>query len=157
MGLILLDNQFLGIARALVQQAKQEIRISTFKLELNDKPRGLALKKLFEDLTEKIKAGVKVKILFNWNTDRRSVPKTNLYASCFLRNAGADVRYLKNNRCCHAKLLIVDTEKVLLGSHNLSVRSIANNFELSYLIPDPETVTQVSAIFNTIFDGAEKI
>jgi phosphatidylserine/phosphatidylglycerophosphate/cardiolipin synthase-like enzyme len=157
MGLLVLDNQYLGIAQALVEQAKQEICISTFKLEINEKPRGRALKRFFESITEKIKQGVKVKVLFNWHSDQRSVAKTNLYASTFLKNQGAEVRFLKNNRCCHAKLLIIDREKVLLGSHNLSVRSCENNFELSYLIPDPETVAQVSAVFESSFGGGQNL
>lgn len=157
MGLLVVDNQYLSQALALIELAKKEICISSFKLEINEKPRGRALKKFFDLLTAKMRAGVKVKILFNWHEDRRSVPKTNYYASTFLKNQGADVRYLQNNRCCHAKLLIVDREKVLLGSHNLSIRSCENNFELSYLIPDPETVAQVGAVFEHSFMDAKKI
>jgi phosphatidylserine/phosphatidylglycerophosphate/cardiolipin synthase-like enzyme len=52
---------------------------------------------------------------------------------------------------------MIDKEKVLLGSHNLSIRSTQNNFELSYLIPDPETVAQVGAIFEKLFSEAKSI
>lgn len=157
MGLLVVDNQYLSIAFALVAQAKKEICISSFKLEVNELPRGRDLKKYFDAIVEKIKEGVKVKILFNWHDDQRSVAKTNFYASIFLKKAGADIRYLRNNRCCHAKLLMVDREKILLGSHNLSIRSTANNFELSYLIPDPETVTQVSTLFEALFAEAKPV
>ncbi len=157
MGLLVVDNQFLSIAQALVEQAKKEICIATFKLEVNEKPRGRTLKKLFVSIVEKLKTGLKVKVLFNWHDDRRSVPKTNYYASRYLKTAGADVRFLKNNRCVHAKLLLIDKEKALLGSHNLSVRSCENNFELSYLIPDPETVVHLYSIFEHSFMDAKKI
>jgi cardiolipin synthase len=157
MGLLIVDNQYLSQALALIEQAKKEICISTFKLEITDKPRGAGLKKFFESIVSRLKAGVKVKVLFNYHEDRHSVPKTNYSTGIFLKNAGADVRYLQNNRCCHAKLLIIDREKVLLGSHNLSIRSCANNFELSYLIPDPETVAQVGAVFEHSFMDAKKI
>jgi phosphatidylserine/phosphatidylglycerophosphate/cardiolipin synthase-like enzyme len=157
MGLLVLDNQYLGIAQALVNNAKEEIYLSTFKLEINEKPRGRTLKKFFDTLADKAKSGIKVKILFNWRQDQKSVPKTNYYASITLKNAGADTRYLDNDRCCHAKILITDKKNVLLGSHNLSVRSCEANFELSYLIPDPETVAQAHAIFENIFSTAKKI
>ncbi len=157
MGLLVVDEQFLSIAQALVTQAKKEICISSFKLEICDKPRGRALKEFFESIAEKIKSGIKVKVLFNWHDDRRSVPKTNFYASTFLKNAGAGVRYLQNNRCCHAKLLMIDKESLLIGSHNLSIRSTQNNFELSYLISDPDTVAKVSVIFECLFSGAKSI
>jgi len=154
---LVVDNQFLGLAQNLIEQAKKEICLATFKLEINEKPRGRTLKKFFITLVERIKSGVKVKVLFNWHDDRRSVAKTNYYASHHLRNAGADVRFLKNNRCCHAKVILVDKEKALLGSHNLSIRSCENNFELSYLIPDPETVNQLSDVFEHSFSDAKEI
>lgn len=157
MGLLVVDNQFLSIATSLVEQAKKEICISTFKLEVNEKPRGRTLKKFFDLVINKLKAGARVKVLFNWHDDRRSVPMTNYYASRYLKSAGADVRFLKSNRCVHAKLLLVDREKALLGSHNLSVRSCENNFELSYLIPDPESVANLSSVFDHSFMDAKKI
>ena len=157
MGLLVVDNQFLSIAKSLVEQAKKEVCISSFKLEINDKPRGRRLKEFFESLIERRKAGVKIKVLFNWHDDRRSVAKTNYYASMFLKNAGVDARYLDSNRCCHAKVLIIDQEKALLGSHNLSIRSCENNFELSYLIPDPETISQVYSIFQRSFYDGKKL
>ena len=157
MGLLVIDNQYLSVAQALVEQAQKEICISSFKLEITDKPRGRNLKKFFESIIEKAKLGIKVKVLFNWHDDQRSVAKTNYSASIFLKNAGVAIRYLRNNRCCHAKLLMVDKEKVLLGSHNLSVRSTQANFELSYLIPDPETVAQVGALFNHLFEEAKSM
>lgn len=157
MGLLVVDNQFLSVAQALVNQAKKEICLSSFKLEICDKPRGRALKEFFDSIVEKQKSGVKVKVLFNWHDDRRSVAKTNYSASIFLKQSGIDIRYLRNNRCCHAKLLIVDKEKILLGSHNLSVRSTQNNFEMSYVIPDPETAAQVGGVFERIFAEAKPI
>jgi len=157
MGVLILDNEFIGQAETLILQAKREICISSFKLEYSEKPRARRLKALFDAVIEKMKQGVKVKVLFNWHDDRRSVPRTNESASRVLKTHGADVRYLKNNRCCHAKLLLIDKEKALLGSHNLSVRSCENNFEMSYLIPDPETVAQLGAVFERSFGGGKEI
>lgn len=157
MGLLVVDNQYLSVAQTLIEQAKKEICVSSFKLEISEKPRGRALKKLFDSIIERLKAGVKVKVLFNWHDDQKSVAKTNYYASVFLKSHGADVRFLQANRCCHAKLLLVDKEKALLGSHNLSIRSCENNFELSYLIPDPETVANLSSVFEHSFMDAKSI
>jgi phosphatidylserine/phosphatidylglycerophosphate/cardiolipin synthase-like enzyme len=157
MGLLVVDNQFLSVAKALIEQAKKEICISTFKLEICDKPRGKKLKEFFENLIERRKANVKVKVLFNWHDDQRSVAKTNYTASIFLKNAGVEVKYLSNNRCCHAKIIIIDQEKALLGSHNLSIRSCENNFEMSYLIPDPETIAHLHSVFSHSFNNAKEI
>jgi len=157
MGLIVKDNDYLQYAMALVQGAKKEICLSSFKLEISDTPRGRALKEYFQKIVERMKEGVKVKILFNWHDDRRSVAKTNYYASQFLKSAGVDIRFLKANRCCHAKILIIDKEKILLGSHNLSVRSTQNNFEISYLIDNVETAKELGAIFDSLFADAKPV
>ena len=157
MGLLVKDNNFLSVALALIEQARKEICISTFKLEISDKPRGRALTEFFNRLIQKRKDGVKINVLFNWHDDKRSVAKTNYPASVILRNAGIDARYLEKNRCCHAKLLLVDGEKALLGSHNLSIRSVQSNFELSYLIPDPETVAEIQTVFRHSFEGGKRI
>jgi phosphatidylserine/phosphatidylglycerophosphate/cardiolipin synthase-like enzyme len=157
MGLLVKDNEFLPVAMSMLEQAKKEICIATFKLEINEQPRGRKLKEFFEKLISKVKEGLRVKILFNWHDDQRSVAKTNLYASRFLKDAGADVRFLKANRCCHAKIIIIDQERVLLGSHNLSIRSCCNNFELSYVIPDPESTKEVYSVFEHSFNDAKGI
>lgn len=157
MGLLLVDNQFLQVYHALLDQAKESISISTFKLELNDQPRGDKLKTIFDLLRNKIRQGIKVRVLVNWHANRHGVPRSNYPAGIFLKNCGADVRYLKNNRCCHAKLLLIDRKKIMIGSHNLSIRSCEANFEISYLIPDPETTAEAVEIFDRLFAGAEKL
>ena len=156
MGLLLKDNEFLPQAKALVETAVRTIDISTFKAEITTKPRGLALSNFFKTLLLKAKEGVRIRFLINWNNDRRSCPKTNLYVITELKKANIKIRHLKNNRCCHAKAIIVDKEKAIIGSHNLSVRSCHNNFELSYVVPDPEVINQLAAVFDASFNGAEK-
>ena len=156
MGLLLTDNEFLPQARALVESAQRSIDISTFKAEITTKPRGLALLHFFKALLLSAKEGVRIRFLINWNNERRSCPKTNLYVITELKKLGVDVRHLKNNRCCHAKAIIVDKRKAILGSHNLSVKSCHNNFEISYVVSSPEEVTSLASVFEASFMDAEK-
>jgi len=156
MGLILTDNEFLPQAKALVESAEKSIDISTFKAEITTKPRGLALLHFFKALLQKAKEGVRVRFLINWNNDRRSCPKTNLYVITELKKANIRIRHLRNNRCCHAKAIIVDKKKLIIGSHNLSVKSCHNNFEISYVVSDPEEVINLSSVFESSFNDAEK-
>jgi len=156
MGLILTDNEFLPTARALIESATRSIDISTFKAEITTKPRGLALLHFFKALLLRAKAGVKVRFLINWNQERRSCPKTNLYVITELKKSNVDIRHLKNNRCCHAKAIIVDNKKMIIGSHNLSVKSCHNNFEVSYIVSSPDEVDSLSSVFNNSFMDAQK-
>lgn len=155
MGLVLVDNEFLPQAKALVESAQRSIDISTFKAEITTKPRGLALLHFFKTLLQKAKEGVRVRFLINWNNDRRSCPKTNLYVITELKKVGIKVKHLRNNRCCHAKTIIVDKKKLIIGSHNLSVKSCHNNFEISYVVSNPEEVSNLASTFEASFMGAE--
>lgn len=157
MGLVILDEQFIGQAIEAVKQAKSEICLSSFKIELSDKPAGRPLKSFFDTLSERAKVGVKINILFNWRPNGRSVPKTNGTTALTLKSQKMDLRYLTGDRCCHAKILIVDRARAILGSHNLSTRSISSNFEISYLIPDPESVAELQQIFDRVFADAKQI
>ncbi len=156
MGLTLIDNEFLPQAKALIEGAEKSIDISTFKAEITTKPRGLPLLLFFKVLLQKAKEGVKIRFLINWNQERRSCPKTNLYVITELRKAGIPIRHLRNNRCCHAKTIIVDDKKAIIGSHNLSVKSCHNNFEISYLLSGAEDVGAISSVFAASFLDAEK-
>lgn len=156
MGMTIIDNEFLPHAKALVESAKGSIDISTFKAEITTKPRGEALLHFFKSLAIKAKQGIKIRLLINWNTERRSCPKTNLYVIQELKKSNIQVRHLKNNRCCHAKALIVDKQKVIIGSHNLSVKSCHNNFEISLLLDEPDSIKRLSDVFDTSWLGAKK-
>jgi phosphatidylserine/phosphatidylglycerophosphate/cardiolipin synthase-like enzyme len=154
MGLIILDNNFLAITTPLIAKAKEEILLSSFKLEFTDRPRGKNLHNFFLELFAAKARGVKVNILFNWHADRKSVAKTNFNAGCELKNKNITVKYLPNNRCCHSKLLIIDREFAFIGSHNLSVKSTTENFELTYMITDKAEIKNVVDIYEKIFyDG----
>lgn len=153
--MILLDNQFLPQALAMIDTAKSSVDISTFKAEITHKPRGRRLVAFFEKLYEKKAQGLRVRFLINFNDDRRVTPKTNPSAINNLKNHRIEVRVLQHNRCNHAKILIVDTDKAIVGSHNLSVKSCHNNFEVSYLLVDPVNVCYLQAIFDRVFLNAK--
>lgn len=152
--MILHDNDFLPHALALIDTAKSSVDISTFKAEITSKPRGRRLTVFFDKLYEKKSQGIRIRFLINYHDDHRIIPKTNLSAINNLKNHKIDVRCQSHNRCNHAKLILVDTEKAILGSHNLSVKSVHNNFEISYLLTDPVNVCHLQAIFDRVFLNA---
>lgn len=153
--MLLVDQDFLPQATSLISMAHRHIDIATFKAEITSKPRGRRLRYFFDILYAKRCSGVDVNFLINWNTERRVVPLTNQYVIQELKRRKVNVRILPNDRCCHAKLLIVDKRVAIIGSHNLSVRSCNNNFEVSYLIQDPGSVARLTAAFNHVFSAAK--
>lgn len=145
---LLIDEEFLPEAIRLVKEAKRSISISTFKLEISTRPGGRQLLKFFELLFEKRRAGIIIKMLINGEGRRRSSPWTNVMAACFVLKNGIEIKSLKNGRCCHAKLLIVDDSAAIIGSHNLSVKSCHANFEVSYLTTDTTEILRLQSVFD---------
>lgn len=155
MGLIITDSEYLPAAKSLLEQAEKSIDIATFKLEDNDKPRGRKIKEFWQLLIEKAKNGIKVRLLMNWHDDKRSVARTNQAISTKLKQHQIPVRFLRNNRCCHAKILLADKKKALIGSHNLSIRSCQANFEISYLLSVPEEIANLSSTYEHSWQDAQ--
>ena len=149
--MIILDNEYLPQILALIDTAKTSIDISTFKAEITSKPRGRRLAAYFDKLYEKKSQGLRVRFLINYNDDKRITPKSNLCAINYMKNHKIEIKAQPRNRTNHAKLLIVDSVKVILGSHNLSVASVHRNFEVSYLLLDPVNVAYLQAIYDRVW------
>ena len=149
--MIILDNEYLTQALALIDTAKCSIDISTFKAEITSKPRGRRLAAYFDKLYDKKSQGVKIRFLINYNDDKRITPKSNLCAINYMKNHKLEVRCQPHNRTNHAKILLVDSEKAIIGSHNLSVASVHRNFEVSYLLLDPVNVAYLQAVYNRVW------
>lgn len=149
---ILPDEQFLPAAQYIVAQAKKSIFISTFKLEINTTTRGVRLKKLIDSLVKKSASGVDVRLLINEPNSRGYIPPANAKAITFLRPSKIKIRQLPRNRVCHAKVLIVDNEIAICGSHNLSVKSCHYNFELSCLLTEDQPVQLLTTSYKRAWD-----
>ena len=157
MNMILKDEQFLNTAGWRVANAKACIFISTFKAEITTKKRGKKLKEFFDLLIAAANEGVNVLLLTNGKEHRNHIPDSNAYAIKYLKKSKVKVRVLPNARVCHAKLIIIDWEVAILGSHNLSVRSCHNNFELSVEISDKEQIRALYDIFCQLWNDAKAI
>jgi len=155
--MIIYDNEFLPQAGALIESAKQSIDICTFKVEFTSHHRGRNLMAFYQKVFDKRASGVKVRFMMNWNTERRACPSTNKSAVSHFKKNKIIPRILPRNRCCHAKIVMVDAKKAIVGSHNLSVASCSRNFEVSYLVHDQIAVTALQMIFNAIYKASSTI
>lgn len=146
--MLLYDNEFLPQACALIESAKHHIKIATFKAEIPLKPQGLKLKRFFDILAEKKSQGIQIDFLINKNDNKRGNPRSNIPTIQYLKARKINVRTLRDNRCAHAKVILVDQERAIIGSHNLSIKSCFANFETSFLVSDPANIARLAAVFN---------
>lgn len=157
LNILLIDEVFLPAAKALVSMARRSIYISTFKAEITSKPRGRKLSRFFDNICQQKMAGLDVRLLINTTTPRGSIPLSNSYAIAFLKKNRVAVRILPHERTCHAKLIIVDNWAVIFGSHNLSVKSCHNNFEVSYITHDKTVVAGLIDVYENVWNNAKTL
>ena len=131
---ILQDSNFLTCAQEIINSAQRNIYISTFKIEKGDKSKHRYLNGLLDTLIRKKASGVDVRLLTNKQGEQGHVPHTNAKAINYLKKGGVKVKWLRNSRICHAKMILVDDYYCIIGSHNLSLKSCHGNYETSILI-----------------------
>ena len=112
-------------------------------------------------LVAKIKSseGLNIKILTELKKSRNVLQLLGLHRS---KNVTIEVRdaerimkyggYEWKAFGIHAKLVIADNETALIGSFNLSIHHYLVDFDIGFLIDDPEIVTKLSSIFDALWD-----
>lgn len=154
---LLIDEQFLPAAQDLISKAQNRIWIATFKVEVVSRPRGRQLYQFLTTLFEKAQAGLDVRFMLNVPDNRNTIPRSNGYAIQTFKQNKIKVRVPRRQRTFHAKIIIVDQEPVILGSHNLSIRSCHNNFEASCMVADKVIGVEVALMYANVWDSAQNV
>ena len=98
--------------------------------------------------------GIDVQIIVPQVSDLRPVDYARFAYFKDLIEVGCKV-YRYPDRMVHAKVGIIDDLVALVGSANFDVRSFFLNYELSVLIHDKETISQVSSWYEELSQGCE--
>jgi phosphatidylserine/phosphatidylglycerophosphate/cardiolipin synthase-like enzyme len=85
--------------------------------------------------------GVEVRLIVNASLD-----DDDLAALAELQATGVEIR-LMETIYIHAKTMIVDGERALIGSHNYTMTSLDRNREVGLVVDDPALVTRVIAVY----------
>jgi phosphatidylserine/phosphatidylglycerophosphate/cardiolipin synthase-like enzyme len=96
-------------------------------------------------LIDRIQSGVQVQVLLNPDEPR------NLRVARAITAAGGTAKYQNQTPPrprLHAKMIIVNDQRVYLGSHNLTRKSLNERREIGWVTDDPGTISS----FGTIFD-----
>ena len=129
-------------ALALINSAQDELLIQnqTFNAP---KRTNAKLRELLSAVLAKQKDGVKVRIVFR--LIMKADARKNLEA---LQEFGFDMDSIKVQKNCHTKGIIVDRERVMIGSQNLSEQGVSLNRDASLLFHDGK----LAQYFGEIFD-----
>jgi phosphatidylserine/phosphatidylglycerophosphate/cardiolipin synthase-like enzyme len=113
----------------LIKSAKSEIKVYA---------QGLTDYQVVGALADAARQGLKVQVLSSGSQLGKKWG--------YLRDAGV-LLGLDKRLVIHAKVVIVDQKKALLGSINFTQASLEKNRELSVVVSDPQVVKQLSEVF----------
>jgi phosphatidylserine/phosphatidylglycerophosphate/cardiolipin synthase-like enzyme len=68
-----------------------------------------------------------------------------------LKTLKIDVRRPLTTRLIHPKIMILDHQTIVIGSHNYTQSAFTTNFELSVILKNPDCVPQFEQFFNNLF------
>ena len=68
-----------------------------------------------------------------------------------LQAMGCKARFLESHRVLHTKLLIIDSVRVVLGSHNYTESAFSSNYEASIFVRLKDRENTLVQYFNNLF------
>ena len=138
---LLWDSNYSAAVTRAIQAAQKSIYITTFKMEPKKSPKARRVNELLSQLVSANNRGLDVRVLLNFQENKKSTSSINWYAANALRKRGLTPKYVKKKRTLHAKIILIDSDITILGSHNWSVMSHDRNIELSVILKS-ETINK---------------
>jgi len=136
---IIIGREYPQVAGELVQEAKRSIKILIYDWRWYKNEIGTKIQKFNQELLKSANSGVSVEALVNIDVIKSQ-----------FQNEKIKIKRIDTSRTMHAKMIIFDEKKVLLGSHNLTKNAFEINWEISVLVDEPEAVAKCLDFYNRL-------
>lgn len=134
---LILNDEYFHVAHREIQNAKESIYLVVYLFLVYDYQDAYS-NRLLEDLIKAHERGVGVHVILEYPKpeymDEEGLANQKVYEK--LKVAGIDVRFDKPEITTHSKVLIIDEETIIAGSHNYSFSGLKYNNETSLLMRD---------------------
>ena len=124
------DGLYFSTLHQELQQAKESIYAELFLIKPSPNKKDDPTWALLEDLVQTQKRGLKVKVIIEGSHKYSSSQE----AYSFLKENGVPVSYDDPKKLTHSKLVIIDNEKIFIGSSNWTYFSLKVNHETNVMI-----------------------
>lgn len=81
----------------------------------------------------------------------RAVVNNAQFIDTFKR-LGIQVKKMPDKRVLHSKMIIVDRETLIIGSHNYTSNGMVRNIETSLIVSIPEGITRFADFFENLYN-----
>jgi len=117
-----------------------------------DHPGGLQ-RSLFVSLAEAVQRGVKVRVILDASDWAKDITKRNEKTAEYLERKGIEVKFDKPGTTTHAKVVIIDGNKVILGSSNWNYPTYAETFQSNVVVKSAEIARPLQKYFQALWQG----
>jgi phosphatidylserine/phosphatidylglycerophosphate/cardiolipin synthase-like enzyme len=124
----------------LIDEAKNTIDVVVFDWRWYPQNPGSPVQLFNQAIARAIKRGVIV----------RAIANTPQIVD-ILNKIGARAKKLHTPKLIHAKLMIIDDQYLIIGSHNYTETAFLMNFEVSVIIEDEKVIRRVKEFFNNLY------
>ena len=117
-----------------INRATQSISICMFTARYYRGQSRNPVNDLFDALRRAAQRGVSVRLLLNQNFRDNSSAQGNQFIVRYFKSRNFQAAMGGKSTRLHSKLLLVDDDTTVIGSHNYSTRAFRTNFETSVII-----------------------
>jgi len=147
----IIGNEYPKTVIELLRTAQRSIDIAAYTWKWYEHQANSAMQRINYAVIEKARHGVKVRARFNHEHKDHCLTKENTRTAQALRRYKVETRFDGTEVMSHLKLIIIDNEIAILGSHNLSARSVTQNNETSIVIFGRESVKRFVNYFDLLW------
>ena len=151
---LLVAREYLSRVPAILENAQFSIKVVQFVVQIKGKSAKMSSRELGIKLAAKVRDGVRVQALLNQAGGGWRAPALNRQAAKWLSDRGVEVHTLGSSRTCHAKLIIIDDQIAIVGSHNWTPYALDRNFEVSVIVRDPGCVGKLTRHFDQLWKAS---
>lgn len=95
-----------------------------------------------------------IRIILDYPHPHKPNYHANLFSTRRFQEANFNVRYLHSGSTQHAKLMIFDQTAAVLGSHNLTTKSVISPYDISLLLDDPGLLSFLVSYFDRLWHSS---
>lgn len=143
---LLFDDAYIRTAIDCIRNAKKSIYICAYAWRWYENAPEKDIQKFNYEIAKKSRAGLDIRAILDQRTQ-----------STLLQGYGINTKSLPTDRAMHTKAILVDDDCLLIGSHNLTERGTAENYEVSVATSDTDACLLFKDYFERMWQNyAEK-
>jgi len=141
----------------LIRSANSTIEILSYVFNCNLKKKSDLVHLIFIELKKFVSRGHTVTFICDFPRLHKPNYHTTKFFTRRFKESGFNVYYLHSSFSQHSKLLLFDRRVAILGSHNLTTRSVISPYDTSLFFDDPVLVSTVCSYYDSVLNKSVRV